>query len=416
MSDAPAGRKSWGARSIASLLIFILAAVLTIPALVGHWGHRTIADANRYIETVGPLAAAPEVQQAVTDAVTEAVLERVDTEKQVDGLLGGLFPDNSFVQGLSAPIAAGVNSAIGALIERFVASDAFQEIWLTLNKALQRGLIAVLSGETDGTVKLEGDKLVLDISSLIGEVQQYLVDEGISAAANITIPESDRTIVLAETPVLAQIRFVYSLTSPILEWFPVLIAALFALSIWLARRRARTVVATGIVLVVGGIVVWQGMGVAEGVFVDQLANTVFAPASTVFWNTLFTYLVTGAHAIALLGLAVVIGGWLGGRTSAARRLRGHITRGFSDISSRMPEGLQGSLSGSIRWVRWVVYAIGLIVVMLTDVLSPTSVLWSVALTAGLITIAELLAVEPRSSGTSQAATSTSAAAVQGAEQ
>ncbi|MFY9230707.1 MAG: hypothetical protein WAO50_02205 [Candidatus Nanopelagicales bacterium] len=387
------GRR-WGARSISSLIVFVLAAALTIPALVGHWGHRTVIDAGRYIETVGPLASSPEVQEAVADAVTQAVLDKVDTEKQVDELLTGLFPDRPVIQGLSAPIAAGVNSAIAALIDRFVTSDAFQEVWLKLNTALQRGIVAVLSGETDGTVKLEGDQIVLDVSSLLGDVQTYLVDQGISAAGNITIPDNDRTIVLAEAPALAQLRLVYSLTSPLLEWLPLVIAALFALSIFLARRRARTTVATGIALLVAGVLVWQGLGIGETVFVDQLAGTVFAPASTVFWNTLFVYLVAGTKAISLIGIAVIFAGWLSGRTSSARWVRGHIARGLSEISGRMPENLQGMLSDSIVAVRWAIYALGTLLIMLTDVLSPTSVLWTVALTAGLITLAELLALEP----------------------
>jgi hypothetical protein len=391
MSDT----KRWSGKSIASLIVFVLAVILTIPALVGHWGHRTVIDAGRYIETVGPLGTSTEVQEAVAAAVKDAVLERVDTEKQVDELLSGLFPDRPVVQNLSGPIAAGINSAIGALIDRFVESEAFEKLWVTLNTGLQRGLVAILSGETGGTVRLEGDKIVLDISSLLGEVQQYLVDEGITAAANITIPDNDRTIVLAESPALAQIRFVYSLTSPLLEWFPVIIAALFALSIWLSRRRARTVVATGVVLVVSAVLVWQGLNVGEGAFVDQLAGTVFAPASAIFWATLFSYLVAGTKAVGLLGLAVIIGGWLGGRTSSARYLRGHLNRGLGEISGRLPEGLQGSLEGSISWLRWVVYAIGVVIVMISDVLSPTSVLWTVALTAGVVTLMELLAVPPR---------------------
>lgn len=394
MSDT----KRWSGKSIASLIVFILAVILTIPALVGHWGHRTVIDAGRYIETVGPLGNSTEVQEAVATAVKDAVLERVDTEKQVDELLSGLFPDRPVVQNLSAPIAAGINSAIGALVDRFVESEAFEKLWITLNTGLQRGLVAILSGETDGTVRLEGDQIVLDISSLLGEVQQYLVDEGITAAANITIPDTDRTIVLAESPALAQVRFVYSLTSPLLEWFPVIIAALFALSIWLSRRRARTVVATGVVLVVSGVLVWQGLNVAEGAFVDQLSGTVFAPASTIFWSTLFAYLVAGTKAVGLLGVAVIVAGWLGGRTSSARVLRGHLIRGLGEISGRLPEGLQGSLAGSISWLRWVVYGIGIVIVMASDVLSPSAVLWTVALTAGLVTLMELLAVPPRVTG------------------
>ncbi len=72
----PSTARRWGARSIASLLIFLIAAMLTPVALVGHWGNRTVIDAERYIETVGPLAGTPEVQQALTDAVTAAVIDQ----------------------------------------------------------------------------------------------------------------------------------------------------------------------------------------------------------------------------------------------------------------------------------------------------------------------------------------------------
>lgn len=394
MTDSATTSRRWGARSVASLLIFAVAAVLTIPALVGHWGHRTVIDAGRYIETVGPLGTSPEVQEAVADAVTQAVLDRVDTQKEVDDLLTGLFPDRPVVQNLSAPIAAGINSAIASLIDRFVSSDAFETLWIKLNTALQRGLVAVLSGETNGTVSLQGDKIVLDISSLLGDVQSYLVDQGITAAGNITIPDNDRQIVLAEAPALAQLRLVYSLTSPVLEYLPLILAALFALSIWLARRRARTAVATGIVLLASGVVVVQGLSTAEGIFVDQLANTVFAPASSVFWNTLFTYLVEGAKAIVIFGIIAILAGWLSGRTSSARRVRDHLTRGLAELSGRLPDGLQGSLAGVIDPVRWVIFGFGVLLIMLTDVMSASAVLWSAALTAGLLTVAQLLSVRP----------------------
>ena len=388
--------KRWGARSIASLIIFVLAAVITIPALVGHWGHRTVIDSTRYIETVGPLAASPEVQEAISDAISTAVIDKVDTQKQVDDLLTGLFPDRPVVQNLSAPIAAGVNSAIAALVDRFVASDAFQKVWIQLNTALQKGVVLILDGEQNDTLYLDGDKVTLDISSLLGDVQTFLVDQGISAAANITIPDNDKTIVLAEAPALAQLRFIYSLASPTLTYLPLLVAVLFALSVWLARRRARTAVAVGITLTVSAIVLTQAMNAGETAFVDQLANTVFAPASSIFWSTLFVYLMEGIKAIGVLGLVIILAGWLSGRTSSARYVTGHLNRGLAEISGRMPEGLQGVLSGSIEKVRWVIYAFGVLMVLLTDAMSTSSVLWASALVAGLLTVAQLLAVDPRS--------------------
>ena len=73
MSDQAASEKSWGVRSVAALVLFVLATVLTIPALVGHWGYRTVIDSQRYIQTVGPLIEQPAVldREDLVDRVGE---------------------------------------------------------------------------------------------------------------------------------------------------------------------------------------------------------------------------------------------------------------------------------------------------------------------------------------------------------
>ncbi|HEY9265952.1 MAG TPA: hypothetical protein VIQ11_15250, partial [Mycobacterium sp.] len=56
-----ADRPSRG-RSIAAVICLVLAGLLTTPAAVAYWGQRTLNDAERYVETVGPLIESPEVQ------------------------------------------------------------------------------------------------------------------------------------------------------------------------------------------------------------------------------------------------------------------------------------------------------------------------------------------------------------------
>lgn len=395
-TDTPAQGTSkgarWGARSIVSLIVFILATILLLPALVGHWGHRTVIDGERYLDTVGPLIEQPEVQQALADAVTKAVVERADTENQVDSLLTNLFPDAGFTSQLAAPIAAGINSLIGELVTRFVASDQFATVWIELNKAAQKGVVLVLEGREGGAVFLRGDELVLDTSQALTAIQTYLVDSGITAAGNVTIPQTAREIVLAETPALAQLRFVYSLTSPVLQWFPVIVAALFALAVALSRRRARTTVATGIVLGVSGVVLLIGLGIGETTFTDQLAGTPWGIASGVFWSTLLQYLIGGTQAVITLGVILILAGWFGGRTAIATRLRGQVAVGLADLSGRLFDGRPGPLPRPmLGYARWAVYALGLLILLVSDLLAVSTVLWVAALAAGLVTLAQLLA-------------------------
>lgn len=392
MSVDTVTHKRWGARSIAALIIFVIAALLTPIALVGHWGHRTVVDSERYIDTVGPLVAIPEVQDGIATAITDAVVAKVDTTTQVETLLDKLFPDSTFTSQLASPIAAGVNGLIGELVKRFVASDQFQAVWIDLNTAAQRGLMAILEGGQEGPVKLRGDDVVLDISSALAQVQQFLVDNGITAAANISLPQNDREVVLFSSPALGQIRFIYALTSPILQWLPLVVAALFALSIALARRRARIVVAGGIVLVGVSVLLTLALNVGEESFINQLSDTPFGPASQVFWTTLLSYLILGVQATFVLGVAVILAGWFGGRTSLARRLRGRIVIGLDELGDRMPRmrSLRHLVAGHAAGIRWGIYLVVGLLFLLTDVTSPTSVIWCAALAAGLVTVVQLL--------------------------
>ena len=89
---SPVTRNRLRPRSIFSVIVFILATLLTPLAVIGHWGHTTVIDAERYIETVGPIGADPEVQAAFGEVVSNAILEQVDTEARVGDFHGGLLP------------------------------------------------------------------------------------------------------------------------------------------------------------------------------------------------------------------------------------------------------------------------------------------------------------------------------------
>lgn len=403
MSMPSAPTKRWGVRSIAALLIFIIAALLTPIGLVGHWGHRTIVDSERYIDTVGPLVAIPAVQEGIATAITDAVIERVDTTAQVEDLLDGLFPNSSFTSQLASPIAVGINGLIGELVNRFVASDQFEAVWINLNTAAQRGLLAILEGGQEGPVQLQGDAIVLDTSAALGKVQQFLVDNGITAAANLTLPDNERQIVLFTSPALSQIRSAYALTSPILQWIPLLIIALFALSIALARRRAPAVVATGVGLIGVAALLTIGLNIGEASFIDQLAGTPFGPAAQVFWTTLLSYLILGVQAVFTLGVAIIVAGWYGGRTSSARLVRGAVVKGLDELGDRMTgmQPLRQVVSRHAGALRWAIYVIVGLLLLASDVMSPTSVMACFALGAGLVALVQLLQDVPDTAVVSQ---------------
>jgi hypothetical protein len=384
--------RGWGARSIAALLIFCLATILMPIALIGHWGQRTVIDSERYLATVGPLINEPEVQAGLADAVTKAVVAKADTENQVSGLLEKLFPNTPITGQLAAPIASGINGLIGDLVTKFIASDQFATVWIQLNQAAQKGVVAVLEGGDSGPVQIKGPDVVLDISSALAVIQKHLVDSGITAAANVTIPANDRQIVLYSSPAIQQVRFIYALTAPILQWLPLLVAAMFALAVALARRRARTTVATGIVVTVWGFLLTIGLAIGQGAFKSQLSGTPFGPASDVFWQTLLEYLIIGIQAVIVLGIVLIIAGWFGGRTKLALAVRRPMVKGLNELGSKMSgvAGL-GAFARDYRdYLYWVIYAIALLLLVFAGLFTVSTVLWIAALVAGLVTVVQLL--------------------------
>lgn len=388
---APKKQRKIGARSVAALLVFIIAVLVTPVALVGHWGHRTVIDTTRYLETVGPLAADPAVQESISEAVTNAITSQINTEELVGGLLGNIVENPTILDKLSGPISAGIDGLIGQAVSAFVASDAFQEIWVTLNTGIQKSLLLILEGKDGGPVSLQGDEVVLDVSSLITAVQQNLVDRGVTVAANIPVPDVDKQVVLFSSPALAQIRAIYGLTSPMLAWFPLILAALFALAVWLSRRKGRMVLATGVALIIMTGATKVLLDKAQTIFTDQLQGTIFAPASQAFWDTFFKYLIQGIQAMLALGLIIAVAGWLGSRVNAAAKLRRWLAGGLEELGSEIPaSGIARSMASRADVWRTVAAAIGVLLLVTGDVLSTWHVIWTVLLTAGLFAGIQLL--------------------------
>ena len=387
---SPVTRDRIRPRTIFSIIVFVLATILTPVAVAGHWAHSTVIDAERYIETIGPIGADPEVQAAFGEVVTNAILEQVDTEAIVSEFLGGLLPGLPIVgERLSGPIATGIEGLIGQAVNTFVTSEAFTQAWLTLNVAAQKGLIAILEGEPGGPMQIEGDNLVLNLDPLIALGQQKLVEQGISFAANVTVPQTDRQFVLMSVPALDQIRTIYSFTAPLLNWVVVIVAFIFIGAILLARRRARTAVAVGIVVAASAVLIYAAVIFGEGTFTDQFVGSIFEKASVIVYQNFLAYLVTGVQALFVLAILIILGGWLAGRTNSAYNIRGHFTNGLNEIAARTGLKTGDILGPYAPWIRWGVIIFWLIFLLSGTYLGSISGVMFTLLMAGVWTVLEI---------------------------
>ena len=381
-------------RSVIAVVCVVLAALLTVPAAVAYWGQRTINDTQRYVATVGPLVRSPQVQNAIATKISDTIQKQVDVEALVNQVFAGVITDRPRLQELVGPLAGAVNGLIDREVRQFVASDQFADLWVAVNTKAQEGVVRLLKGDDTGAISLQGDQVVLDLGDVIDQVKQRLVARGLTIVQNVPTASLDKQIVLLDAPQLRQLRTIYAFTNPVATWLIWLVALLYLAAFLLARRRPRMTVTIGVLLSANALLLALVLSIGRQLFINQLAGTVFGPASSVFYDQLLSYLVRGWHVLLWLGLVLVVTGWFTGSNAPGTAARTTIARGLESVGASMSHGPVGQagrwVAGNARWLRPVVGVLGAVVLLWGNDVSPARLVWSVVLVVVLLAVVQVL--------------------------
>ena len=393
--EPPTAERRSAGRSVAVVVCVVLAVLLTTPAVVAFWGQRTLNDSQRYLDTVGPLVHSPEVQDAIATTVTNAIEQQVDIEAILNQVFAGVITDRPRLQKLVGPLSGAVNGLIDREVREFVASDAFADIWVRVNTRAQQALVRLLKGEEDtGAVSLQGDQVVLDLSEVIDQVKQRLVARGLTIVENVKIPDKDRQIVLLEAPQLKQARTIYAFANPVARWLIWVVAALYLAAFWLSRRRPKMTVIIGVALVANALLLAWSLSIGRQLFIDQLAGTVFGPASRVFYDTLGAYLERGWQVLGWLGLILVVVGWFTGSNASGTAVRTTLSGGLESVGAQLADGPLGGagrwVAANARWLRVAVGVGGVVVLLWGNDVSVSRLGWSLLFVVVLLAVVQVL--------------------------
>ena len=106
----------------------------------------------------------------------------------------------------------------------------------------------------------------------------------------------------------------------------------------------------------------------------------FGPASSVFYDTLLTYLERGWKVFLWLGLILVVAGWFAGSTRSGAAVRTTLSGGFETAGTALAgEPLGGAgrwVAANAQWLRVAVVALGAVVLLWGNNVSPVRLLWS----------------------------------------
>ncbi|MFE6227124.1 hypothetical protein [Streptomyces sp. NPDC057854] len=320
---APAAprRERHRGRSFLSGLLVVLGCLLVPLALVAVWTSDLIGDTDRYVRTVRPLAADPDVQAAVADRVTTAVTAHVD----LPALLEGVAPDERpLVEKALGKLGGSLEGAVAGFVRDragdVVASPAFETIWTDANRAVHTSLDRALTGDPDGAVKIETDAVTVDLAPVVERVKERLVDAGLTAAAKVPEVHTDFTVLRSDD--IGKAKTGFALLQAMGAWLPVISVLCVAGGVLLAVRRRRALVAGALGLAVAAVVLGIALTVFRTVYLDALPSSVSPAAAGAVYDTLVRFLRTSVRVVAVLGALVALAAWLSGPSRPAVLVRG----------------------------------------------------------------------------------------------
>jgi hypothetical protein len=167
-------------------VVFVVIAVLAASAITpGLWARRTVYETKRYIGVVGPLASDPAVQDALARQLTQAVFTATDIQAKVQAAIAERAPKLAFAAG---PLTSSLQGFVQDQVQQVIASERFQQFWVSANTILQQQVVAVLDGNSD-VLTVQGNQVVFNYLPLLNDALTQLSGT-LSAILNrpITLP------------------------------------------------------------------------------------------------------------------------------------------------------------------------------------------------------------------------------------
>jgi hypothetical protein len=370
-----------------------------------------VTDTTRYIQTVAPLAENPAIQDAVATRITEEILTYVDvpalTNQAVETIAGNrsLTPEQTAaLHALTGPLNSGIESYTQQAIDKVVQSDQFAAAWIEANTVVHQRLKEAMSGQTSGNaIAVQNNEVVLDLSNLVTQVKQRLIDSGFTIAEKIPATTS-ATIVLFQAPNAALIQTGYSILNAVGFWLPLIAITLAMVGIFVSRRPHKALAWFGFGLVVAMAVGAALVGVARIAYLTALPDTVDVAAATAFFDQFTVFLKQSLWAGAAGGAVLFVGGLLMGRGKVASGIRRVPVAAAAGIQ-RWLASLGLTMTAVRSWVgtqatglRIALSLAALIFVMLQRYKTPELVLWTTAVLLVALFVVQILASDARPTG------------------
>jgi hypothetical protein len=291
-----------------------VATVLGIVAIFAVWANRQLLDTGYWTSTNTQLIESPPIREAVSGYLTEQLYTNVD----VAGELKNELP--SELKPLAAPAAGALKDVVQKGIDLLLERPRVQQLWSKANQVTHAEFVRLVENKGK-VVKLPGGgAVVLDLRPMLTEVAEK-VGAPTSLVAKIPANVAQLRIVTSEQ--LNTMQNAVNLLRSLALVLPLLVFAMFALAVYLARgRRRQILIAVGTAFIAAGLVVVVARGIIGTKVVNSLATTeAVRPAAQAAWSIGTSVLADIAWSTVLIGIPLILAGLLAGPTRSATSLR-----------------------------------------------------------------------------------------------
>lgn len=293
-------------RWIVAVLACVLAVVAVTGAVAAYYARLELLDTDRFTELTANIAEDEQVQAGIVTIITGQIDAALDTDRieaQANAWIGAETAP-ALIESLVGSAVESLKAYIASEVDTFVASPQFIEVWDAAVREAHGSLVSALEGENTGSLRAEGNELVLDLGQVVSVVQARMVDNGVELAAEIPAVEAD--YVLVDSEQVPELQSYVDRLNWAADWLPWIALGLLVIAFVLIPRRWVGALIVGVLgAVLAGAALW---GLAEGrtIFVSRARDAAFAPVTyDAFTGQLrLTYLVMLAVAVIVALLAV----------------------------------------------------------------------------------------------------------------
>jgi len=397
-------RTGWWRPVVATVLVVVIA-ILTPLGVIARWAHNEVADTDRYVESVAPLADDPAIQAAVTDRITTEITTRLQVQAVTQDAINALADRGlpplaaTSLAALSGPLSDSIEGFIHDQVADLVASDQFKDAWTEANRQAHAQLVAVLTGKDSDLVEISNNAVSVNLATVIESVKQRLIDRGFTLAQRLPTVDAQFTIFQSDDITKAQNAF--RLLSALNTLLPILLLVLLAAAVGVARRRRTTLIAAMLAIAASMLLLGVALNAFRMVYLDAIpTDQIPVDAAAAVYDTLVWFIRLNLRAILVLSLAIAFVAWISGPTRAAVTVR----RGTSGAIGRARHGGErigintgafGEFLGTYKVaIRGGVLGLALVVYAMADHPTGGFTLWLVVIAAVILLVVELLSRPP----------------------